>query len=73
MKKIIYILFLVLIVGCASSQAQNFKTHKVKQGETIESIAKRYQVSTQDIYGLNPDAKKGIKTNTVLIIPNSKS
>ncbi|WP_417872542.1 amino acid ABC transporter substrate-binding protein [Xanthomarina gelatinilytica] len=73
MKKIIYILFLVLIVGCASSQAQNFKTHKVKQGETIESIAKRYQVSTQDIYGLNPDAKKGIKTNAVLIIPNSKS
>jgi len=64
---------LVLIFGCASSQAQNFKTHKVKQGETIESIAKRYQVSTQDIYGLNPDAKKGIKTNAVLIIPNSKS
>lgn len=64
---------MVLIFGCASSQAQNFKTHKVKQGETIESIAKRYQVSTQDIYGLNPDAKKGIKTNAVLIIPNSKS
>src|SRR5690606_7186391 len=73
MKKIIYILFLVLIFGCDSSEAQNFKTQKDKQEETMESIGKRNQVRTQDIYGLNPDAKKGIKTNAVLIIPNSKS
>ncbi|GGG53619.1 hypothetical protein GCM10010976_25730 [Bizionia arctica] len=58
--------------GCSATQAQNFKTHKVKQGETIESIAKTYQVSVNDVYGLNPDAKKGIKPNTVLIIPKSK-
>ncbi|MCX7549316.1 LysM peptidoglycan-binding domain-containing protein [Xanthomarina sp. F2636L] len=72
MKKIIYILSLVFMFGCASSQAQDFKTHKVKQGETIENIAKLYHVSVNDIYSLNPDAKKGIKTNSVLIIPKSK-
>ncbi|TYA54828.1 PBP1 and LysM peptidoglycan-binding domain-containing protein [Formosa maritima] len=72
MKKIIYILSLVLMLGCISTQAQNYKTHKVKQGESIESIAKLYQVTPYDIYGLNPDAKKGLKTNSILIIPKSK-
>jgi LysM repeat protein len=59
--------------GSFSIQAQNYKTHKVKQGESIESITKLYHVSAKDIYSLNPDAKKGIKPNTVLIIPNSKT
>lgn len=59
--------------SCGStSQAQNYKTHKVKSDETIESIAKAYQVTPFDIYALNPDAKKGLKLNTVLIIPNKK-
>lgn len=58
--------------GYGSTQAQNYKTHKVKQGESIESIAKLYQVTPYDIYGLNPDAKKGLKPNSVLIIPKSK-
>ncbi|PWK18675.1 amino acid ABC transporter substrate-binding protein [Xanthomarina spongicola] len=72
MKKIIYILSLVLMFGCVTTQAQNYKTHRVKQGETIESIAKQYQVTPYDIFGLNPDAKKGLKPNSVLIIPKSK-
>ena len=72
MKKIIYILSLVFLFSCSSTKAQNYKTHKVKQDETIESIAKLYQVTPFDIYGLNPDAKKGLKPNTILIIPKSK-
>lgn len=72
MKKIIYILSLFLMFGCATTQAQDFKTHKVKQGETVESLAKLYHVSTGDIYKLNPDSKRGIKPNSVIIIPKSK-
>ena len=73
MKNLIYILSLVFVFGCASAtQAQNYKTHKVKSGETIEAIAKQYHVTPFDIYALNPDAKKGLKTNAVLIIPKSK-
>ena len=41
--------------------AQNYKTHKVKQGETIESIAKQYLVTPFDIYALNPDAKNNLE------------
>lgn len=69
MKKIVII---ILLLCSFSAIAQGYKTHKVKQGETIESIAKQYLVTPFDIYALNPDAKKAINTNTVLIIPTSR-
>lgn len=43
-------------------------THKVKSGESIETIAKKYKVTESHILELNPDAKNGIEKNTVLII-----
>ncbi|WP_452220256.1 amino acid ABC transporter substrate-binding protein [Lacinutrix salivirga] len=73
MKKIIYILSFILLVSCGStSQAQNYKTHKVQAGETIESIAKLYNVTSFDIYKLNPDARKSLSLNATLIIPKAK-
>ncbi len=73
MKNLLYIFSFVFLFSCATTtQAQNYKTHKVKSGETIEAIAKQYQVTPYDIYALNPDAKKELKNNAVLIIPNSK-
>ncbi|WP_298903565.1 LysM peptidoglycan-binding domain-containing protein [uncultured Psychroserpens sp.] len=70
MKKIILI---VLVMLCSiSAFAQDYKTHKVKQGETIEDIAKIYLVTPFDIYALNPDAKNKLDLNTVLIIPTSR-
>ncbi len=57
--------------GCASAKAQNYKTHKVKVGETIEQIASKYKVSKSEILALNPDARKELRTNAVLIIPNT--
>jgi len=73
MIKFFSIICLVFLFGINTVQGQNYKTHKVKQGETIESIAKQYLVTPVDIYALNPDAKKGLKPNALLIIPNSKS
>lgn len=73
MKRFLLVLVLVLAFGFTAVQAQNFSTHQVKKGETIEGIAKRYFVTPFDIYKLNPDAKKELKPNTVLIIPISKA
>ncbi|WP_282069542.1 PBP1 and LysM peptidoglycan-binding domain-containing protein [Olleya namhaensis] len=70
MRKLIYILSVVVMFGCASAKAQNYKTHKVQVGETIEQIATKYSVSKSQIYALNPDARKALRTNSVLIIPN---
>lgn len=71
MRKLLYIFSLVVLFGCNSAKAQNYKTHKVKTGETIEQIATKYKVSKSQIYALNPDARKNVKPNSVLIIPNA--
>lgn len=72
MNKFFPIVCLVFLFSINTLKAQNYKTHKVKEGETIESISKEYFVTPFDIYALNPDAKKGLKPNSVLIIPKSK-
>lgn len=69
MKKLLTVLVIVLSLNLS---AQNYIEHKIKEGETIESIAKKYLVTPFDIYALNPDAKTKFQANTVLIIPNSK-
>lgn len=69
MKQFLVILFSIFTLGLS---AQNYKTHKVKSGETLESIAKQYLVTPFDILALNPDAKTDFGVNTTLIIPNSR-
>jgi LysM repeat protein len=66
------LLTIILIAFTLCLSAQNYTEHKVKAGETIESIAKKYLVTPFDIFALNPDAKTKFQPNTVLIIPNSK-
>ena len=73
MQKQILTAILLLLLSFTAVHAQNFSTHQVKEGETIEAIARRYFVTPTDIYSLNPDAKKELKPNTILIIPISKA
>lgn len=74
MIKFFSVLSLLLVLSINTLQAQHFDkphTHQVKRGETIDAIAKRYYVTSFDIYSLNPDAKSGLKPNTILVIPKS--
>lgn len=66
-------LYFILIFNVNAASAQNFSTHQVKAGETITGISAKYNVDVSDIYALNPDAKKELKANTILIIPISKA
>ncbi|RTZ08691.1 peptidoglycan endopeptidase [Flavobacterium sp. GSP6] len=43
--------------------------HTIVKGETISSIAERYEVKQNAIYKLNPKAKNLLKLNSVLLIP----
>lgn len=71
MKNLFYIAFiLTILLGCGSLEAQQYRTHKVARGETVYSIAKQYGVSEEAIYSLNPDARNGVRTNNILIIPS---
>ena len=64
---------LLLAVGC-KAQAQQFKTHAVQRGETLESVARLYQVDTEDLLKYNKDLKAGkaLRPNTILVIPISE-
>jgi LysM repeat protein len=53
--------------------AQNYRKHKVVQGETITQIAQKYNCTTSEIFSLNPDAQNGIQPDAVIIIPNAKT
>lgn len=71
MRKFLIALSFMILCSC-KAYSQDYKTHKVQEGETIESIAKAYMVTPYDIYALNPDAKTKLSVNNVLIIPRSK-
>lgn len=67
MKKAHLYIILFLVSFVAYSQSK----HTVVKGETLYSISKKYNVKPDDILKLNPDAKDGVKENTVLTLPSS--
>lgn len=62
-------LFVTFSFGLIAQNNANFQEHLVKEGETITSIATQYRVTPADLYQYNPDAKKGLKLGSKLIIP----
>jgi LysM repeat protein len=62
--------FLIFVSGGLYAQSDKYIQHKVAKRETIAQIAIKYNVTESAIYELNPDAQKGIKKNTILLIPN---
>lgn len=66
MKKI-FLSFIALILS-VSVFAQAV-VHTVQRGETLESIAQKYGVSTQDLLNANPDAKEYLYTGMKITIP----
>jgi len=64
-------LLVLLLLFMATVHAQQFKTHAVKQGETLYSISKMYRVTPFNILKYNKELKQGdvLKPNTILVIP----
>ena len=60
-----------LVTVAASAQTKKTTEHKVTKGETAYSIAKKYGISPEDIYRLNPEAKNGVNENAILLIPSN--
>jgi LysM repeat protein len=65
--KNIWVLIFCLSFFCALGQKN--ATHIVVKGETLYAIAKKYQITPDDIIKNNPDAINGIKENQTLLIP----
>jgi len=55
---------------CGKPTLDDLAEHKVKQGETLESIAKQYELKTATLMGLNPEVRNGeVKVGQTLSIP----
>lgn len=63
------VLFFLLSCINVFSQGKTI-SHTVLQGETVAQIARYYNISSSEIYDLNPEARAGIKYNTILLIPS---
>lgn len=59
------IFFFVGFVGFSQSK------HTIAKGETLYSISKKYNVTSDDLIKSNPELKDGVKENAVIIIPGS--
>ncbi len=55
---------------CGKPTLDDLAQHKVKQGETLEAIAKQYELKTATLMGLNPEVRNGeVKVGQTLAIP----
>jgi LysM repeat protein len=52
------------------AQEKKYITYKVKEGESIQSIAKSLSVTPYDLLKLNPDVKDNVKVDDLIVIPN---
>lgn len=68
--KHILAIFVVALLGTLAAAAQTRQTHTVQRGETLESIAARYGVSTQAILNANPQAT-ALFVGSKIIIPEA--
>ncbi|MFH6992505.1 LysM peptidoglycan-binding domain-containing protein [Flavobacterium sp. FlaQc-48] len=73
MKYYSTLLSLVFFVTSNAFSQEKVVKYTVSSGETINQIAVKFKVTPYDIYALNPDARSGLKPNTVLLIPMNAS
>ncbi|MDE6322243.1 MAG: LysM peptidoglycan-binding domain-containing protein, partial [Muribaculaceae bacterium] len=72
MKRVIFA-FIAIILSLSATMASAKTEHTVERGETLTSIAQRYNVSTDALLNANPYAKEMFYTGMVLIIPESET
>jgi LysM repeat protein len=65
--------FFIFAMAVSCVQQKKYVTYKVKQGETMRSIAKKLDIKTKDLLRLNPDAGRRPKVDTEIFIPNKKT
>ena len=72
MRKIL--LLLSILIGLPLlAQTKQHTSYTVKEGDTLENIAKVYRLSPNDIKSLNPSlAEKGLQKGMILILPGEE-
>ena len=73
MKYYSALLSLIFFTTCSAFSQEKVVKYTVSSGETINQIAQKFKITPYDIYTLNPDARSGVKPNSVLLIPTKTS
>ncbi|MDO4790797.1 MAG: LysM peptidoglycan-binding domain-containing protein [Porphyromonas sp.] len=69
-----FLLALVLTLICVGgAYAQKTRKHIVQSGENVYRIAKQYNISTEQLYTLNPGAREKIVVGQTLLIPDAQN
>jgi len=66
---VIFILGVLLYLSTGSEIFAQDNSHKVKSGETLSMIARKYKTSIDELIRLNPEAKNGLKAGATLQLP----
>ncbi|WP_299056576.1 LysM peptidoglycan-binding domain-containing protein [uncultured Polaribacter sp.] len=69
LKFFVFLCILTFTISCG--QQKKYIQYKVKEGETLKTIAKRLDVKTKDLVRLNPDVGRNPEVNSLIIIPNT--
>lgn len=67
--KYVTIICLFFQVMSLTAFSQAFKYHTVAPEENVYRIAQKYDITTEEIYKYNPDAKNGVQVGAKLVIP----
>ncbi|MEE9409187.1 MAG: LysM peptidoglycan-binding domain-containing protein [Polaribacter sp.] len=70
LKFFVFLCILTFTVSCG--QQKKYIEYKVKEGETMRTIAKNLDMKTRDLLRLNPDVSRKPNANTVIVVPNKK-
>ena len=70
LKFFIFLCILSFTVSCG--QQKKYIEYKVKEGESMRTIAKKLDMKTRDLLRLNPDVGRKPDANTIIVIPNKK-
>lgn len=72
MKRICFYIMTIMLLCTPTitySQSHN-PTYVVEQGDTAYSISKRYGITVEEIYELNPWAREGLRLGSKLLLPS---
>jgi cell wall-associated NlpC family hydrolase len=59
----------IILISSNSFSQQKIIRHSIKKGETLSSLANRFDVKQSEIVKLNPNSNKKLKINSILLIP----
>ncbi len=68
-----FILFWMTFLNVLCVSAQEVKEHRIERGETLETIAQKYNTTEDELKKLNPNAARLVYVGMILKVPVNKA